>query len=89
MVVEVSPCTTATRRGFERAYDLTERVIPALIQAIPTPDEADAQRHLIGIAAQLNAEGKCLEFSAPNALVSEWLEALGLPAVASIVPRRA
>jgi uncharacterized protein len=44
--------TTATRRGFERAYDLTERVIPALIQAIPTPDEADAQRHLIGIAAR-------------------------------------
>jgi uncharacterized protein YcaQ len=44
--------TTATRRGFERAYDLTERVIPEVIQAIPTPDEADAQRHLIGVAAR-------------------------------------
>jgi hypothetical protein len=44
--------TTATRRGFERAYDLTERVIPDVIQALPTPDEADAQRHLIGVAAR-------------------------------------
>jgi len=44
--------TTATRRGFERAYDLTERVIPAIIRDIPTPTEADAQRHLIGIAAR-------------------------------------
>src|SRR6201996_5732205 len=44
--------TTATRRAFERAYDLTERVIPDIIQALPTPDEADAQRHLIGVAAR-------------------------------------
>jgi uncharacterized protein YcaQ len=44
--------TTATRRGFERAYDLTERVIPEIVQALPTPDETDAQRHLIGIAAR-------------------------------------
>ena len=44
--------TTATRRGFERFYDLTGRVIPEIVQALPTPDEADAQRHLIGIAAR-------------------------------------
>ena len=44
--------TTATRHGFERAYDLTERVIPAMIRDIPTPAEADAQRHLVGIAAR-------------------------------------
>jgi len=43
---------TATRRGFERFYDLTGRVIPEIVQALPTPDEADAQRHLIGIAAR-------------------------------------
>jgi uncharacterized protein YcaQ len=43
---------TATRRGFERVYDLTERVIPPVIQAIPTPTEADAQRHLVALSAR-------------------------------------
>ncbi len=44
--------TTATRRNFERVYDLTERVIPADILNIPTPGEADAQRDLIRVAAK-------------------------------------
>ena len=45
--------TTATRRGgFERVYDLTERVIPAEILALPTPDERHAQCALIERAAQ-------------------------------------
>jgi uncharacterized protein YcaQ len=44
--------TTATRRNsFERVYDLTERVIPAAILALPTPSEADSQRALIVRAA--------------------------------------
>ncbi|RBP18356.1 hypothetical protein DFR50_101302 [Roseiarcus fermentans] len=44
--------TTATRRGgFERVYDLTERVIPAAILALPTPGEAEAHRALIERAA--------------------------------------
>lgn len=44
--------TTHMRRGsFERVYDLTERVIPASILALPTPDEADAQRALVERAA--------------------------------------
>jgi uncharacterized protein len=44
--------TTATRRGsFERVYDLTERVIPAEILALPTPDEHEAHRTLIERAA--------------------------------------
>jgi hypothetical protein len=44
--------TTHTRRGsFERVYDLTERVIPPAILALPTPSEADAQRALIERAA--------------------------------------
>ena len=45
--------TTATRRNsFERVYDLTERVIPAPVLALPTPGEADAQRALIERAAR-------------------------------------
>jgi hypothetical protein len=44
--------TTAGRRGFERLYDLTERVLPAKILALPTPSEADAQRALIERAAR-------------------------------------
>lgn len=45
--------TTATRRGsFERVYDLTERVIPPAILALPTPTEADAHRALVEIAAR-------------------------------------
>ncbi len=44
--------TTASRRGFERVYDLTERVLPRAILESPTPDEAAAQRRLIRIAAR-------------------------------------
>jgi hypothetical protein len=45
--------TAAARRtGFERAYDLTERVIPARILNMPAPDEAEAQRRLILISAR-------------------------------------
>jgi uncharacterized protein YcaQ len=44
--------TTATRRGFERVYDLPERVLPEAVVAAPTPDEAEAQRGLLRIAAR-------------------------------------
>ena len=45
--------TTATRRGnFERVYDLTERVIPARVLALPTPGEADSKRALVAKAAE-------------------------------------
>ncbi|MET3726102.1 winged helix-turn-helix domain-containing protein [Sphingomonas trueperi] len=45
--------TTATRRGsFARLYDLTERVIPADVLALPTPSETDAQRMLIERSAR-------------------------------------
>jgi len=44
--------TTKTRRGFERVYDLTERVIPPAIMALPTPTKADAERELVLISAR-------------------------------------
>lgn len=44
--------TTATRRNFERVYDLTERVLPADIVSAPTPHETEAQRKLLRVAAR-------------------------------------
>lgn len=43
--------TVAGRRGFERLYDLPERVLPASVLAQSIPDEAEAQRALLLQAA--------------------------------------
>jgi uncharacterized protein YcaQ len=44
--------TTATRRNFERIYDLPARVLPSAILGAPTPPEAQAQRELLLIGAR-------------------------------------
>lgn len=44
--------TTAARRGFERLYDLPERVLPKEVLALPIPSEGDAQRELLAIGAR-------------------------------------
>jgi uncharacterized protein YcaQ len=44
--------TSAGRRGFERLYDLPERVLPAAVVQAPTPVEADAQRELLRLSAR-------------------------------------
>lgn len=44
--------TTAYRRGFERVYDVPERVLPFEVLAAAEPSEADAQRELVRIAAR-------------------------------------
>lgn len=54
--------TTATRRGFERIYDLPERVLPSEIMNAPTPSEEEAQRELLrlSIRALGIASERCL-----------------------------
>jgi uncharacterized protein YcaQ len=45
--------TARTRTsGFERVYDLTERVLPQVIVDAPTPDPADAVRELVRTASK-------------------------------------
>ncbi len=42
----------ATRQGFERIYDLPERVIPTEILNLQTPPEAESLRHLLKLSGQ-------------------------------------
>ncbi|MGH7390413.1 MAG: winged helix-turn-helix domain-containing protein [Candidatus Rokuibacteriota bacterium] len=44
--------TTATRRGFERVYDLPERALPPAVLAAATPPEHEAHRALLLRAAR-------------------------------------
>ncbi|UCI10002.1 winged helix-turn-helix domain-containing protein [Mesorhizobium sp. B1-1-8] len=44
--------TTAYRRGFERYYDLPERVLPQAVLDLPVPAAEDAHRELLRISAR-------------------------------------
>jgi uncharacterized protein len=52
--------TAATRQGFERIYDVPERVLPADVLNLPTPSERDCFRILIEKSAE--ALGIATEF---------------------------
>lgn len=49
--------TTASRKNFERRYDLPERVLPQAVLDAPTPDDATAHRELLMIAARCHGIG--------------------------------
>ncbi|GAB3930528.1 winged helix-turn-helix domain-containing protein [Kribbella albertanoniae] len=89
--------TVAGRRGFERVYDLTERVLPAAVVKGPAPDRETAQRELLklSVAAQGIATEKQLReyFHLPvsdtRQRISELLESGALvPAVLEGSKRR-
>jgi len=44
--------TAASRKGFERVYDLPENVLPQATLAAPTPSKRDAQTELLRISAR-------------------------------------
>ena len=72
--------TRTRRRSFERVYDLTARVVPATILALPTPDAATAQRTLVAHAA------RALGIATAGELRDYWRlrPAEGLAAIASL-----
>lgn len=47
----------ADRKAFERRYDLSDRVVPEVIAALPTPDPADAKRELVALAIRHHGIG--------------------------------
>jgi uncharacterized protein len=54
--------SAADRRGFQRRYDLPERVLPRRVLDTPTPTAAEAHRELVRIAARCHgvASEQCL-----------------------------
>ncbi len=81
----------ATRTaGFERRYDVPERVLPAAVLAAPTPTEDEAHRALLERAARSHGVGTArdladyfrLPLTASRARLAELVEAGALLAVA-------
>ncbi len=72
--------TTSHRDGFERIYDLTERVIPSEILALPTPKEDESFRSLMLLSARALGIGTELDlrdyFRLPIAEARTALKAL-------------
>lgn len=48
----VGAVTTAHRRGFERVYDLTERVLPPEVLDLPPLSQHESRRHLLALAGE-------------------------------------
>lgn len=74
--------TTGTRRGFERLYDLPERVLPPDILAAPEIDRADAVRRLVeraavalGVATEADLRDYYRLYAAHKPAVAELVEA--------------
>jgi uncharacterized protein len=55
--------TASSRRNFERVYDVTERVIPRAVLDLPTPDEPDAHRELLLLAAHRHGVGTAVDLA--------------------------
>jgi uncharacterized protein YcaQ len=53
----------AGRRRFERLYDLTERVIPAAVLALPAPGREESMKQLMCLAAQACGVGTVRDIS--------------------------
>ena len=70
--------TSARRRGFERLYDLPERVLPPEVLAAPTPPVEEAQRELLRVAARSLGVGT----------ESDLRDYFRLPAAEAQAPRR-
>ena len=53
--------TTAKREGFERIYDLPEKVIPANVLALPTPTERESMVALMDLAGKALGVGTAFD----------------------------
>ncbi len=65
------------RRNFERLYDLTERVIPPDVLAVPSPDADESQKQLLVIAAKAHGIGTAKDI-AGYFHIDNWWDRAGI-----------